>query len=199
MSALSTALRNTLKDALKNPFTSAVPRQTGAALLVVLVMVFVLMLGALAALRSSETGALVAGNTVFREATRQAADVGIAAAFTYVDGMASQESSVVNKYFPLRQVEDQYGMPSTVNWNAVAVLDVQAMYKVQYVIERLCSGALPVTDPVNDCVTDSLPAAGSNKLGSEVFALPATTVFRVTVRTRGPKNAESYTQALISR
>jgi type IV pilus assembly protein PilX len=178
---------------------SRLPRQNGATLLVVMVLVLVLMLGALAALRSSETSALVAGNTAFREATKQASDLGIVAAFAYVDGMTAQETSVANRYFPLRQAEDQYGMPSTVDWNAVAVIDVQAMYKVQYVVERLCSGTIPVTDPVNNCVTDSQSAPGSNKLGSEMFSLPSTTVFRVTVRARGPKNAESYTQALISR
>ena len=173
--------------------------QQGNALLVVLVMVLVLMLGAVAALRSSETSALVAGNSVFREATLQAADLGVTAAYAYVTALTAPDTAIANRYFPLRQTEDQYGMPSTVDWNGVAVIDLRAMYKVQYVVERLCSGALPVTDPVNQCVTDTQPAFGSNKLGSEAFSTPATIAYRVTVRTRGPKNAESYTQALVSR
>ncbi len=173
--------------------------QQGNALLVVLVMVLVLMLGAVAALRSSETSSLVAGNSVFREATMQAADLGVSAAYAYVAAVTAPDTAIANRYFPLRQPEDQYGMPSTVDWNGVAAIDLRAMYKVQYVVERLCSGALPVTDPVNQCVTDTQPAAGSNKLGSETFAAPATTAYRITVRTRGPKNAESYTQALVSR
>jgi type IV pilus assembly protein PilX len=173
--------------------------QKGNALVVVLMMVLVLMLGALAALRSSETSSLVAGNAAFREATMQAADLGISAASDYVNGMAAPDTAIANRYFPLRQAEDQYGMPSTIDWNAVSAIDLRAMYKIQYVVERLCSGALPVTDPVNQCVTDTQPAFGSNKLGSEAFSTPATTAYRVTVRTRGPKNAESYTQALLSR
>jgi type IV pilus assembly protein PilX len=175
------------------------PAQQGNALLVVLTMVLVLLLGAVAALRSSETSTLVAGNSAFREATLQATDLGISAGYAYITTVTAPDTAIANQYFPLRQTEDQYGMPSTVDWNAVAAIDLRAMYKVQYVIERLCSGALPVTDPVNQCVTDVQPAAGSNKLGSEAFAAPATTVYRITVRARGPKNAESYTQALISR
>lgn len=173
--------------------------QQGNALLVVLVMVLVLMLGAVAALRSSETSSLVAGNSVFREATMQAADLGVSAAFAYITAVTAPDTAVAHRYFPLRQPEDQYGMPSTTNWNAVATIDLRTMYKIQYVVERLCSGALPVTDPVHQCITDTQPAAGSNKLGSEVFAVPAAIAYRITVRTRGPKNAESYTQALISR
>jgi type IV pilus assembly protein PilX len=173
--------------------------QQGNALLVVMIMVLVLMLGAVAALRSSETSSLVAGNSAFREATLQAADLGVSAGFAYITAVTAPDTAIANQYFPLRQTEDQYGMPSTVNWNAVATIDLRTMYKVQYVVERLCSGTLPITDPVNQCVTDTQPAVGSNRLGSEVFAAPATTVYRITVRARGPKNAESYTQALISR
>lgn len=173
-------------------------REQGSALALVLVVMVVLMFGALAAIRSTETASLVAGNSAFKEATKQAADLGVNAAFAYVLAVADPEEAVDDKYFPLRQSEDAYGLPSTVDWSKVSESTAEN-YKIQFVVERLCTGTLPVTNTLAQCVTETAPAAGSNKLGSEVYESPPTTVFRVTVRTRGPKNSESYTQALMSR
>lgn len=173
-------------------------RQRGSSLILVLVVVLLLMLGALAAIGSSQSSAFVAGNAAFTAATQQSADVGINAGLAYVVAIADPETAVTNKYFPLRQTEDTYGLPTTVDWKKVAETTL-GNYKIQYVVERLCSGPLPVTDTVAQCVTETQPAAGSNKLGSDVYASPSTTVYRITVRTRGPKNAESYSQSLLSR
>jgi type IV pilus assembly protein PilX len=164
----------------------------------VLVVMAILMVGALAAVRSTETSTLVAGNSAFREATKQVADVGVNAAFAYVAALGNPEVDVPNRYFALRQTQDAYGMPSTVSWSDVAETTVQS-YKIQYVVERLCTGVLPVTNVLGQCVTESAAADGSNKLGSPEYTTPPTTVYRITVRTRGPKNSESYTQALMSR
>jgi type IV pilus assembly protein PilX len=173
-------------------------KQQGSSLVIVLVMLLVLMLGALAAVRSTETTALTAGNSAFRMATRQVADVGINTALATISATSfAPDTAVANQYFNMRQVEDVYGMPSTVDWSKVAKTTVQN-YNVQYVVERLCSVAT-VTDPVNQCVTDSQPASGSNKLGNDPYVAPSTIAYRVTVRTTGPKNAESYTQALLSK
>jgi type IV pilus assembly protein PilX len=175
-------------------------RQKGSALILVMVVVLVLMLGALAAIRSTETANLVAGNSAFMEATKQSADLGVNAAYTYLIGTVANapDTAVANKYFPLRQVTDDYGIPSTVDWGQVAETTVHN-YKAQYVIERLCTGVLPVVEKASNCVLETQEAAGSNKLGSEVYTSPPTTMYRVTVRTRGPKNSEAYTQVLISR
>jgi type IV pilus assembly protein PilX len=173
-------------------------RQTGSALVMVLVVVVVLILGVLAAVRSTESATLIAGNSAFRQATKQASDLGVNAAFGYLDTVSNFEATVANRYYAVRQTEDAYGMPTGITWDSVAEQTV-SNYKMQYVVERLCRGALPIADPPNQCVTEVQPASGSNKLGAEAYAAPATTVYRVTVRTRGPKNSESYTQALISR
>jgi type IV pilus assembly protein PilX len=173
-------------------------REQGSALALVLVVMVVLMFGALAAIRSTETASLVAGNSAFKEATKQAADLGVNAGFAYVLAITNAEEVVSDKYFPLRQQDDSYGLPSSVRWDRVIESTVQN-YKIQFVVERLCTGVLPVSNTLAQCVTETAPAAGSNKLGSEVYESPPTTVFRVTVRTRGPKNSESYTQALMSR
>lgn len=173
-------------------------RQRGSSLIIVLVVVLILMLGALAAIGSSESSSFVAGNAAFTAATRQASDVGINAGMAYVVAIADPEKAVANLYFPLRQAEDTAGLPTPVDWNNVAATTI-GNYKIQYVVERLCSGPLPVVDTVGQCVTETQPAAGSNKLGADVYASPSTTVFRVTVRTRGPKHAESYSQSLLSR
>jgi type IV pilus assembly protein PilX len=173
-------------------------RHRGSSLLMVLVVMVVLMLGAMAAIRSTESSAAIAGNAAFAAATKQAADVGMNAGIAYVIALPAPDSAVANMYFPLRQAEDAHGLPGAVNWTSVAV-NTLGNYKIQYVVERLCTGALPVTDPLSQCITETQPAAGSNKLGADVYESPSTIVFRVTVRTRGPKNSESFSQALISR
>lgn len=173
-------------------------RQQGSSLIMVLVVVLVLMLGALAAIRSTESSAFVAGNAAFAASTKQAADVGMNAGLAYVVAIADTEKAVANVYFPLRQAEDTYGLPTTVDWKNVAENTI-GNYKIQYVVDRLCTGAVPVVEPLSQCVTETQPASGSNKLGSDVYSSPSTIVFRITVRTRGPKNSESYSQALLSR
>jgi len=173
-------------------------RQQGSALATVLVVMLVLMFGALAAIRSTESTSLIAGNSAFKEATKQAADIGVNEAFSYVVALTDAETEVENKYYPERQPEDQHELPSTVDWDEVEERQAEN-YKIQFVVERLCTGAMPVSDVLNQCVTEVQPAAGSNKLGSEVYSAPPTTVFRITVRTRGPKNSEAFTQALTSR
>ena len=175
--------------------------EKGSALVLVMISVVVLMLGGLAAVRSTESTALMAGNAAFRAATKQAADVGVSAAFAYVSVIADYDALVENRYFPLRQAEDSYGMPSSIDWERVPRTPITTApnYTYQYVLERLCQGALPVTDTANQCLTDEQPTTGSKKIGSEAFTTAGVTIYRVTVRTLGPKNAESYTQALFSK
>lgn len=172
-------------------------RQRGSTLVLVLVVMVLLMLGALAAMRSADSSASVAGNAAFAAATKQAGDIGINAGVAYVVALAAPDVAVPNQYFALRQTEDADGLPA-VSWADVTQKTV-GNYTMQYVVERLCAGVLPVIETLTQCVTESQPMEGSNRLGSDVYSTPPSIVYRITVRTRGPKNAESYSQALISK
>jgi Tfp pilus assembly protein PilX len=172
-------------------------RQQGSSLLLVLIVLGVMLAGALAAVRSTDTASQIAGNAAFRSAARQSADVGASAAFAYLTANAAVDTSVPNLYYPIRGTDDAAGLPA-IAWGSVAATTV-GNNTVQWVVERMCRGALPVTDPQGQCLVDVQTAAGSNKIGADAFSTPANVFYRITIRVRGPKNTESFAQTLVSR
>jgi len=174
---------------------SAPRNQQGVSLIIVLVVLAVVLVGSLAMLRSTEVSSLVAGNVSFKEAATQATDIGISAAAKALDTMVATDTNIANVYFATRQPEDSDGLPTTVDWNAVAT-EAVGSYSVQHVVERLCQ-ITPVTDPLADCMVRDGEAAGSNKAGSLAYKNPATVYYRITVRVTGPKSASAFVQALV--
>ena len=125
--------------------------QRGVTILVVLVLLAVMLLGGLAMARMTETRTLASGNTAFREASLQAAEVGLNEA-----------------------------------------------YALLYVVERLCTVAV-LTDTLRECLVRQVPQLESNKVGQEPVDPPNARQFRVTVRVFGPKDTQTWTQALVTR
>ena len=66
-------------------------RQQGTSLVIVVILLVILMVSALALVRSSETVGAVAGNVAFKQAATEAGDVGIAAATNWVGALTVQE------------------------------------------------------------------------------------------------------------
>jgi len=174
---------------------SMTQRQTGVSLIIVLVVLAVILVGSLALLRSSEVSSLVGGNVSFKEAATQATDIGISDAAKALNAMVNMDGNIPNAYFATRQTEDSDGIPTTVDWSAVAASTV-GNYSVQRVVERLCQ-TTPVTDPLADCMVREADAPGSNKAGSLAYKTPASVYYRITVRVTGPKSANAFVQALV--
>ena len=171
--------------------------QRGVSLIIVLVVLAVILVGSLAMLRSSEVSSLVGGNVSFKEAATQATDIGISDAAKALNAMVNVDGNIPNVYFATRQVEDNDGIPTTVDWSAVPA-SVVGNYSVQHVVERLCQ-TTPVTDPLADCMVRDAEAPGSNKAGSLAYKTPASIYYRITVRVTGPKSANAFVQALVLR
>jgi len=169
--------------------------QRGMSLIIVLVVLAIVLVGALAMLRSSEVSALVAGNVSFKEAATQATDIGISDAAKALDLLTNMDVNVPNIYFATRQAEDGYGLPATVDWSAVPASTI-GNYSVQRVMERLCQ-VTPVSDPLADCMVRDAEAPGSNKAGSLAYKSPASVYYRITVRVTGPKSTSAFVQALV--
>ena len=172
-------------------------RQRGSSLLLVLIVLGVMLAGALAAVRSTDTASLIAGNAAFRSAARQSADIAANAAFNYLASLPAPDTAVANVYYPIRLAEDAVGLPS-IAWDSVPTTTV-GNNSMQWIIERMCRGALPVTDLQEQCLVDVQVAAGSNKIGAQAFTTPANLFYRMTIRMRGPKNTESFVQTLVLR
>ena len=172
-------------------------RQQGTSLVIVVILLVILMVSALALVRSSETVGAVAGNVAFKQAATEAGDVGIAAATNWVGALTAVDTAVAGVYYATRQNVDGYGLP-TIDWSPVPESTVNA-FKVQYVVERLCQGPTPVANLTAQCLTGQNQQSGSRRVGSPSYSGGTAVFYRVTVRVKGPRNRESFVQSLLSK
>lgn len=171
--------------------------QRGSSLLLVLISLTALLFSALALIRATDTSSAIAGNIAAKQAATAAADVGVAAAGERVDGLASADTAQAGWYYAVQLPTASTGLP-TVDWSGVAPLAV-GNYQMQYVVDRLCIVA-PVTDATTQCAIAPVSSEGISHRAGAAWYRPQTAVhYRVTVRVRGPKQAESYVQALFTK
>jgi Tfp pilus assembly protein PilX len=169
--------------------------QRGSTLLVALVVLAVLSAGAVALFSSTLQAQMAASNTAFKQAALQASDAGVFAAQRLVAALDAPDSAQAG-YFPVEQPQAQ-GVPAQVDWSRQPAIPMQG-YEVRWVVERLCSTA-PVTDPTTQCATATGAGQSSNRAGAEQYEAPPAVYYRATVRVTGPRNLETFTQALFSR
>ena len=88
-------------------------RQRGVTMLVVMVLLSVMLLGALALGRITDVSGIASGNAVYREASLQASEIGINAAFAAVGAVANVDAPVGTWYSPQILAQDAAtGLPS---------------------------------------------------------------------------------------
>lgn len=201
-------------------------RQQGVVLFVALIALVVISLAAVALIRSSDTASVVSGNLAFKEATTHAADIGVELAFNALPALAAANADVPNQYFRLMQATDASGVPNTISWAGVpcygndgsaAIISCtdQSAYRVQYVVDRLCTDlpapSEPITVLTSKCVAgqpfsagggtgediNSHTPSGGYGVPIAVPTNPPTIHYRVTVRVQGPRNTYSIVQATI--
>lgn len=187
-------------------------KQQGSTLFISLIALVAMMLAGIALVRSVDTANIVAGNFAFKEASLNAADLGMEEAFKALPALALQGNvPVANQYYAVIQGVDPQGVPAGITWSAVPVIPTNIKgYSVQYVIERMCKGS--VADPINGpapgnvaeekkyCTTiaNSNNQGGSKASGHVTFSGNGVVYYRVTVRSTGPHNAVSMVQGTIS-
>lgn len=172
------------------------PRQQGVTMVVVLVLLTVMLLGGMALARMTEVGTLASGNAAFREASLQASEVGVNTAYAAVRALADENADAGSWYFATTQPQDANGVP-TVDFDAAPEVVVGA-YRVRYVVDRVCTGALPVTEPLRQCLVKQVPQLES-ATNREKPDPPTARQFRITVRVTGPKDTQAWVQALITK
>lgn len=195
------------------PIAAARRAQQGVILIITLIAMVALALGCVALLRGVDSGNLIAGNMAFRQATMQAADIGVDSAFNALPNIISTslDSNIANQYFAVRQTTDSAGIPTTVTWSSVpcrnpngdgtSVTCSDQAYQIKYIIDRLCDGTLPITDVLGKCYTDTTESSntsGSKKANAAVFSKAGAIYYRITVQVTGPRNSQSYVQAIVS-
>lgn len=183
-------------------------QRRGLVLLVVLVVLTLLLLAGVAAMRSIDTGNVIAGNFSFQQAATQAADRALTDALNTAAAAVAAgagNTAVPNRYLTTRQTPtDARGFPSGIDWSAVACTDPAGAavadcdadtgnYRIQYVIERMCASNPDLTD-INDirakCEFEASSAA--------VTAASTSMRYRVMMRVRGPRSTELWFEAMVS-
>lgn len=166
-------------------------RQRGAALIVALIMLVALMMGALAMVRSIDTGTLIAGNLAFKQSAVQSGDAGTEAAILWLGdnmvGSTLDNDSGAGYYATNVTALDFTGSgkdaakTGRVDWNddncatnpvgaggtcfariPGEIVDATGN-KVTYIIHRLCSQAGSFNDPLNRCATISTESSSGKK------------------------------------
>jgi type IV pilus assembly protein PilX len=172
--------------------------QQGVTIVVTLILLVVMLMGGLALARLTEVSTLAAGNAAYHEAAVQASEVGVNTAFAAVQALANEEANLGNWYFAQALATDADGLPAAAVVNAGTEIPV-GIYTVRYVVDRLCNGALPVTDPVRQCLNKSRRTDDSAVAGKEPPDPVAARQFRITVQVTGPKGTQTWVQSLVTR
>ncbi len=184
--------------------------ERGIVMILVMIGIVAMALAGVALVRATQTTNLIAGNFAFKQAALAATDSAVELAYSQLDALivSSAEAPYPTGcavgaclYYPTRQATDINGVPTAVgDWSAVPASTVNTSYSAQYVIDRLCSGALPVTDAALNCYVDKgTVSGGSKKVGDVAFASGPQIFYRVSVRVSGPRNTKSFVQAIVAK
>ena len=186
----------------------SISRERGVVLFIALIALVAMTLAAIGLVRSHETGSMIAGNVAFKQGTIQNADTAIETAITAMAAFlpVSQEQDIANQYFATAQPENALGVPTTINWTTVPCRDAAGAaiacssagaYRMQYVVDRLCQGPLPVYDSDTNCVSSGGTGGSSKKANAPQITDKGMVYYRITTRTQGPRDTTSLVQAIV--
>lgn len=186
-------------------------RQRGLVLFIALIVLVAMTMAGIGMVRSIDTGTMVAGNLSFKQTAVNSSEAGLQEAYDWLvdnaGGGGLSNSDTAHGYYSSRPANDpDWTDPET--WEDAVVLDEDATGNtVSYLIHRMCTEAnTPYNGSnagvVNQCAmsasTSTPSAGGSMSVGSYSFAGTPQVYYRITVRTQGPRNTESYVQAMVA-
>lgn len=178
----------------------------GVVLFISLIVLVAMTLGGIAILRSVDTTTLIAGNMAFKQRALHAADVGVNQAVTFLlANKALLDNDIPAQGYYSSQAFDWTAANA---WSGAKFVDVagEALY---YKIHRMCTLAgTPYNGSLagvpNQCGIDNpnvtvaaKPVEGDSFTGNVVFPSTGSVYYRVTVKSTGRRNTESYIQAMV--
>lgn len=199
-------------------------RQQGTVLAVVLVVLVVMMLGSVSLMRSLDTSALLTGNIGFKRDSVNTGAAGLNKAFEKMKlaAFSTNQDSVAGcpppvgtgtactavtewvklNFYPRVLETDANGIPVVLKDKATfdakfkaGTLTVNGN-EVRYLIERMCKRYGPSDKTV--CVLDEYSSPSSETQVLEKPGSIVSPVYRVTVRTDGVRNTQTYAQWMVS-
>lgn len=189
-------------------------RQRGVVLFIALIALVAMMLAGVALVRSVDTANVIAGNFAFKESTLSETDQATEQAITDLPGLvgAKGDTAVANQYLPVKSAVDSLGLPTGVDWSAVAVQhDGSTGNDKQYVVERMCdqvpaAGLVAThapdqtnrTEVTDYCITAPQCSPGVS-INSPPICVAGDINYRITTRVTGPRGTVSVVQSVVTR
>jgi Tfp pilus assembly protein PilX len=205
---------------------ASLSKQTGAGLIVALIMLIVMSMAAIAMVRSVESGLLATGNFAFRQSAILGSDAGSEAAIKWLTPLANMtdlfaDNASQGYYASLPTGLDitDSGLPNTtvlIDWDnnecngrenficvkpAAELEVISAGNRIRYVIHRLCKKQGSPLDAANGCL--QFQGAGSTNKSAisygqaKHFQLNPGVYYRITTRAKGPRNTIVFTQTMV--
>lgn len=187
-------------------------RERGVSLLIALIGLLLLMLGAVAMVRSFGTTSVLAGNLAFRRDLTNQGERGIAAARKLLRTGAltaetTREGNLLSaNYVATRLPTDEGGIPLLLLKDSLFtgtgmktendIVDEAAAVTIRYVIDRQCGAAGAFDSGRCAAVEGDQDSGGSNWLKRPSGSLRP--VYRITVRVDGPRSTQAYLQSTFS-
>ncbi len=183
------------------------PRQDGVVLIFSLIVLLILLIGAVALMRSMNTSLLTAGNLAFR---RDLVNQGEQAVSTVINefktggalvGLTTANNQSLN-YSATILATNTEGVPlallnnstfSTVGTSSNDITGSTSDVQIRYVVDRLCSttgsssSALCAQSKAN-------PTGGTGGSGAPPVTPPSSTVYRLSVRVSGARSTQVFLQ-----
>jgi hypothetical protein len=180
-------------------------------LLISLLALVILMIGAVALVRSMDTSSLVAGNLAFRRDLTNHGERGIARALQLLRSGAlanetsRQTASPANNYSPAVWASDARGIPNVLldddafaaaGLTGADIVDADAGVTIRYVIDRQCEAGTTVFDATR-CIAQATKGdpGGTAHLAQKKPGGELRPVFRISVRVTGPRGTQSFLQS----
>lgn len=179
-------------------------------MIVVMVVLGLMFLAGIGVMRAVDTANVISGNFSFQQAAVAVSDRAVTDALNVVTARVTGGSgniAVTNQYLNTRAAAldlDARGVPTSINWNNVTCVDEHGAgiadcavdvgnYRLQYVVERMCSSNPTLTD-INDIRAKCEYEASSTALSASSIGVR----YRVLIRVRGPRGTESWFEAMLS-
>ncbi len=181
------------------------PRQRGVVLIYALVVLLIMMIGAVALVRSMGTSLFSAGNLAFRRDLMNQGEQAVAnvlqaaQAGTLLTDWTSNLASA--NYSASALATNAQGIPmallnnttfATVASAANDIAGATSDIKIRYVIDRLCSTTGAASSA--SCVQFVGNPTGGTALPTPGLPAPSATVYRLSVRVDGPRNTQVFLQ-----
>ncbi len=167
--------------------------QQGVVLFFALIALVAMSLAAVALIRSVDTNTMIAGNLAYKQSVMNSSDRGVETAITWLRGrtVVNLRNHVAANGYYASTTDPLIGNARALVLARPSVTDAQGN-QIQFVIQRMCRNQGQET--IDNCM---FGPEGDSASSHDPLVVPSPSkslIYRITVRTVGPKNTESYIQ-----